>query len=183
MMAVRLFILSGVTLLGALVVSGVTTTGRAVQYPPPGVPPAMALGERVKQATQAYQDVRRAGLAGYAPFLGCVSGPEQGAMGTHHVNAQFVGDGELDLNRPEALIYESRDGSSQLVGVEYLVIAEQWHRTHAEPPVFEGQTLHYNESPNRYGLPAFYEIHVWAWRENPHGVFADWNTHVSCEGR
>ena len=33
------------------------------------------------------------------------------------------------------------------------------------------------------GLPAFYELHVWAWRDNPKGVFADWNTRVSCEGR
>lgn len=141
-----------------------------------------ALVQKVRQALQSYDDVRRAGLAGYAPFLGCVSGPEAGAMGTHYVNAQHVGDAELDVNRPEALIYESKAGVTRLVGVEYLVVAEAWHKTHAEPPVFEGQTLHYNGSPNRYGLPAFYEIHVWAWEDNPNGTFADWNTHVSCGG-
>jgi hypothetical protein len=31
--------------------------------------------------------------------------------------------------------------------------------------------------------PAFYELHVWAWRDNPHGAFVDWNPAVSCEGR
>jgi hypothetical protein len=36
-------------------------------------------------------------------------------------------------------------------------------------------------APNRYGLPAFYELHVWAWKTNPSGMFADWNPRVSCE--
>jgi hypothetical protein len=40
----------------------------------------------------------------------------------------------------------------------------------------------YNTSPNRYGLPAYYALHVWAWRDNPNGAFVDWNPHVSCEG-
>ena len=31
--------------------------------------------------------------------------------------------------------------------------------------------------------PAFYELHVWAWRDNPSGVFVDWNPRVSCEGQ
>jgi hypothetical protein len=26
----------------------------------------------------------------------------------------------------------------------------------------------------------FFELHVWAWRENPQGPFADWNDHVTC---
>jgi hypothetical protein len=36
------------------------------------------------------------------------------------------------------------------------------------------------DSPNRYGLQAFYELHVWAWKDNPQGPFVDWNNHVSC---
>ncbi|HEX9707342.1 MAG TPA: hypothetical protein VGA24_06845 [Steroidobacteraceae bacterium] len=31
-------------------------------------------------------------------------------------------------------------------------------------------------------VSAFYEIHVWAWRNNPDGTFADWNPRVSCAG-
>jgi hypothetical protein len=41
--------------------------------------------------------------------------------------------------------------------------------------------MHYTGSPNRYGIPPFYALHVWAWRPNPSGVFADWNTKVSCD--
>jgi hypothetical protein len=43
-----------------------------------------------------------------------------------------------------------------------------------------GQVFHYNTAPNRYGIPAFYALHVWAWRDNPGGPFADWNSTVSC---
>ncbi len=43
-----------------------------------------------------------------------------------------------------------------------------------------GQLFTYNGAPNRYGIPAFYALHVWAWRSNPDGVFADWNPNVSC---
>jgi putative acetyltransferase len=39
------------------------------------------------------------------------------------------------------------------------------------------------DAPNRFGLPAFYELRVWAWRGNPNGAFVDWNQRVSCEGR
>lgn len=39
------------------------------------------------------------------------------------------------------------------------------------------------DSPNRYGLPAHYELHVWAWRDNPNGAFVDWNNRVTCEGQ
>jgi hypothetical protein len=37
-----------------------------------------------------------------------------------------------------------------------------------------------NRPPNRYGIPAFYALHVWAWQGNPDGVFADCNRKVSC---
>jgi len=32
-------------------------------------------------------------------------------------------------------------------------------------------------------LPAHFELHVWAWRDNPNGAFVDWNNEVSCEGQ
>lgn len=47
--------------------------------------------------------------------------------------------------------------------------------------VLEGQTFQFIDTPNRYGLPALFELHVWAWRDNPNGAFVDWNTHVTCE--
>jgi hypothetical protein len=82
--------------------------------------------------------------------------------------------------RPEALIYEPRGGKLELVDVEYIVIAAAWDAANKTPPTLMGQLFHYNPSPNRYGIPAFYALHVWAWRPNPDGVFADWNPRVSC---
>ena len=142
------------------------------------------LVERVREATAIFRDVNQA--IGYTPFGGCVSGPEEGAMGVHFVNQEFLLDGELDVNKPEALIYELKNGQARLVGVEYIVLAAQWDSAHTEPPVppvLEGQLFHFNESPNRFRLDPFYELHVWAWRENPNGTFVDWNPRVSCDGQ
>jgi hypothetical protein len=119
----------------------------------------------------------------YVQFLGCVSGPQEGAMGIHFVNSSLVGDGKLDVNTPEALIYEVRNGFARLVGVEYIVTAAAWHAHDANPPVLEGQSFQFVASPNRFALEDFYELHVWAWRDNPHGAFVDWNPRVSCEGK
>jgi hypothetical protein len=141
-----------------------------------------ALVEDVRRATRMFQDVAAARAAGYAPFLGCVSGPEQGAMGLHFVNGDLVGDGVLDPARPEALMYEPKDGRLRFVGVEYIVLADAWNARNASPPAMMGQVFHYTGSPNRYGIPAFYALHVWAWKQNPHGTFADWNPTVSCDG-
>ena len=40
--------------------------------------------------------------------------------------------------------------------------------------------MHLIESPNRYGLPAFYTLHVWAWKESSTGPFVNWHPTVSC---
>jgi hypothetical protein len=140
------------------------------------------LAQEVRRATERYRDVKAATAAGYAVFLGCVSSPQGGAMGIHYVNGDLVGDGKLDAARPEALMYEPKGGKLELVGVEYIVIAAAWDAANKTPPTLMGQLFHYNTSPNRYGIPAYYALHVWAWKENPHGVFMDWNPRVSCEG-
>ena len=138
------------------------------------------LATEVRRATERFQDVSAATAAGYSLFLGCVSSPQGSAMGIHYVNGGLVGDGKLDAARPEALMYEPRGGKLELVGVEYIVIASAWDGANKTPPTLMGQLFHYNTSPNRYGIPAFYSLHVWAWRPNPDGVFADWNPRVSC---
>lgn len=143
-----------------------------------------AFVEAVRGATEQFRDVRSV-PAEYGPVLGCVSGPEEGAMGVHFVNPALLMDDALHATQPEALIYEFKDGVARLVGVEFIVFADVWHVNHAlnDPPVLEGQLLHFVESPNRFGLPAHYELHVWAWRDNPKGIFVDWNPRVSCEGQ
>ena len=139
------------------------------------------LVQAVRQATARFKNINTAESAGYGLFHGCVSGPEEGAMGIHFVNGELVGDGEIDALQPEALIYEVRNERPQLVGVEYVVIADAWDANHETPPSLMGQVFHYVGAPNRYKIPAFYELHVWAWKQNPNGMFTDWNPKVSCE--
>ena len=137
----------------------------------------------VRSATAPFRDVANATNEGYGPALGCVSGPDEGAMGVHYIKPGLLMDAELDPSRPEALIYEYKDNMARLVGAEFIVVAAVWHQTHEpnDPPVLAGQLLQFVDSPNRFGLPAHYEIHVWAWRDNPKGVFVDWNPKVACE--
>ncbi|MBV8807460.1 MAG: hypothetical protein JO033_02200 [Acidobacteriaceae bacterium] len=141
------------------------------------------LVQTVRDATQQYLDVSAAIAAGYSPVLGCVSGSDHGAMGIHYVNAKLL-NGTLDAKKPQALIYEplEENGELKLVGVEFIVLASQWgsNPKNTSPPELDGHLLVFVDAPNRYGLPAFYEIHVWAWRHNPQGPFVDWNDHVSC---
>ena len=134
----------------------------------------------VRDATAQFADPQVALAAGYVPKPFCVSGPEQGAMGVHYVNAALVKDGQLDSERPEALIYESRNGRLRLVAVEYIVFADAWSAHNPLPPAVFGQLLNYIAAPNRFGNPNFYELHVWAWKDNPFGTFVDWNPRVSC---
>jgi hypothetical protein len=136
----------------------------------------------VREATRKYQSVAAAEADGYALMFGCVSGAEWGAMGLHYVNLGLVLDGQLDPARPEIVIYEPQpNGTLKLVGADYLVFAEAWHATNADTPKLMGQLMHLFESPNRYGLPAFYTLHVWAWRDNPNGSFVNWHPQVSCD--
>jgi hypothetical protein len=136
----------------------------------------------VREATERFKDVAVAEAEGYALQFGCVSGPDSGAMGLHYVNFPLVMDGELDATRPEIVIYEpTPNGSVRLIGADYLVLADAWDATHTAPPELDGQLFHYFEAPNRFGLPAFYTLHVWAWKENPTGMFVNWHAGVSCE--
>lgn len=142
---------------------------------------ASGLVKEVLDTTRRFQDVSVAMAEGYVAFLGCVSGSQEGAMGVHFVNGGLVGDHLLDAAQPEILVYEPlKNGRLRLVAVEYIVIAEGWHAGNELPPTLAGQVFHYSGSPNRYGLPAFYALHVWAWKDNPHGMFVDWNPKVSC---
>ena len=81
-----------------------------------------AFVETVRQATEPFRNVRDVPPE-YGPALGCVSGPEQGAMGVHFVNPTLLVDDVLDATKPEALIYEFKDGAARLVGVEFIVFA------------------------------------------------------------
>jgi hypothetical protein len=142
------------------------------------------LVELVREATTPFLDVQAALDADYEPAFGCVSGPQEGAMGVHYINMAYVLDGVLDPAKPEALMYEIKGGKARFLGVEFIVDAEQWLKANGnKPPALEEQAFQLVTSPNRYALGAFFELHVWAWRDNPKGMFADWNPKVTCNGR
>jgi hypothetical protein len=143
---------------------------------------ASGLVRIVREATAKFQDVQVAMAHGYQLHFGCVSADEEGAMGLHYVNMDLVADPALDAWRPEIVIYEARpNGQLKLIGADYLVLADAWNATHDAPPELMGQLFHLFESPNRFGLPAFYTLHVWAWKENPNGAFVNWHPKVSCD--
>jgi hypothetical protein len=143
---------------------------------------ATALVKIVRDSTERFKDVAVAEVEGYILQFGCVSGDDFGAMGLHYVNGDLVNSGVLDATRPQIVIYEAMpDGSRQLIGADYLLIADAWDKTHSGPPELMGQFFHLFPSPNRFGLPAFYTLHVWAWKKNPKGAFVNWHPNVSCE--
>jgi hypothetical protein len=138
-----------------------------------------------RQATARYHDIGQAvgfGELRDAAGIACIDNPS-GGMGVHYVNGSRI-DGALDPTAPEVLVYDPQpDGSMRLAAVEYVIFASDW--TGAEPPTLFGEAFHYmpgqNEPhPNRYGLPAFWELHAWVWKTNPTGMFADWNPRVTC---
>ena len=141
-----------------------------------------ALVDAVRESTERFKNVAVAEAEGYFLQFGCVSGPDAGAMGMHFVNFPFVVDGVLDAAHPEIVIYEPQpNGRLKLIGADFLVLADQWNATHTGPPELMGQLFHLFESPNRFGLPAFYTLHVWAWKESPTGTFVNWHQNVSCD--
>lgn len=136
---------------------------------------------QVREATAHFRDVNNALAAGYIDTGNCVSSKTGGAMGVHFVNlALMFDDGSVDIATPEVLVYEPlANGTLRLVGVEYFSLDDGDPSTGS--PVLEGQLMNYAGAPNRYGLPAGHELHVWAWKRNPIGTFADWNPRVRCD--
>ncbi len=136
---------------------------------------------QLRRATAPFHDVDAARQAGYSQFLGCVSEPGHGAMGVHYLNGALAGDAVLDPLRPEALMYEPRDeGKLRLVGAEFIVFQDVWDAAHPQPPSLFGHPFHLVRAPNRYGVPSFYELHLWVWKQNRNGMFNDWNPAVHC---
>jgi hypothetical protein len=145
---------------------------------------AAKLVKLVRQGTKQYVDVNNATAAGYGPFLGCVAGTDHGAMGIHYVNGTLLGNLTLDPSQPQALIYEPTNGKMTLVGVEFILDSASWLAANNNtPPVLDGQVFNFVGAPNRFNIPSFFELHVWAWRDNPQGSFVDWNNAVTCDGQ
>ena len=133
----------------------------------------------VRQATAGYHRVERAVAHGWGdPVISpCVSEPELGGMGHHYVNLGLM-DGALDPAAPEVLLYEPMgNGRFRLVGVEYIVPfgVQPREADGGTAPELFGQTFTESDGANGWAL------HVWVWRHNPSGMFADFNPEVSCD--
>jgi len=157
----------------ALMASAAMAEGHA-DHMAHGVKAEAPLAGRVRAANGRFAtfDAEKLKAEGYGP-IPCTSSIDGGAMGVHWVNQKYLADEQPKIERPQAVMYEPQaDGSMKLIGVEYI--------SFKGPAALEGQLFAFQGTPNRYGLPAFYELHVWAWRDNPKGVFSDFNPAVSC---
>ena len=105
-----------------------------------------------------------------------------GAMGIHFLNPSLL-DGNVDEATPELVIYEpTKEGGMRLVAVEYIVVKAAWEAAHpgAPAPTLFDQAMELVPAGNRYGLPDFYEMHAWIWKDNKLGMHNDWNPAVTC---
>jgi hypothetical protein len=136
----------------------------------------MVLADRVaaQLAAAGYQGVQTAEAAGYASSLdtlGCFQDSKLGGMGVHYINQSLM-DATVDITQPEALVYElDADGKiAGLVAHEYIVPVDAW--TSPTPPSLFGVSFHHHPT-----LP-LWVLHTWLWKDNPTGIFQDWNPAV-----
>lgn len=125
-------------------------------------------------ATARYQDVEVAEADGWASSidtLGCFQDADRGGMGVHFVNDSLMDD-VVDIAKPEALVFEmDADGDiTGLVAHEYIVPVDAW--TSTAPPRLFGRDFH------RHPVLPLWVMHAWMWKDNPTGMFSDWNPAV-----
>ena len=120
------------------------------------------------------------GVHYFRPDLLGISGPPNprvNGTGTH-----------TDFRKPAILIYEPQpDGSLQLVAVENLVFRLAWSEAgHSQPPSFRGVSYNLMQDDPKtkvdeaHMFEPHYDLHVWVFRDNPNGMFAQYNPNVSC---
>ena len=150
--------------------------------------------------TAKYQSLNLAKKSGYSILadtagISCIAEPQMGAMGVHYVKGDLVKDPAIDARHPEALVYSpDGHGGLHLAALEYVVIKSDWNAKQPQPPslgvgpsgtpappMLFGQEFNFTDTPNRYGLPPFYSLHAWIWKDNPAGTFAMWNPTVHCD--
>jgi hypothetical protein len=132
---------------------------------------------RVRVATAPYRDLAAAQAEGFPTGEPpCLDSLPVGTMGHHYVDRRIVDD-TVEVERPEILLYAPQaDGSKKLVAVEYIIPYRIRPRTETPPRIFD------QEMKRQDALNLWY-LHVWAWAENPAGLFADWNPAVRCPVR
>jgi hypothetical protein len=104
-------------------------------------------------------------------------------MGVHLLNPKLL-DTTINPGRPEALVYRPQaNGALKLAALEYIVFKQAWEDARgvdALPPSLYGRPFLLTPAPNRFGIPSFYALHAWVWKNNPSGTFQPWNPKVRC---
>ncbi|MCF6120107.1 hypothetical protein L2449_25045 [Mesorhizobium muleiense] len=177
----------------------------ASSSPAPGEP---SLAE-IRQETERFRNVNVALAEGYIrdPANMCETAEmtgqprKLGAMGLHYFRPDMLGitappnprvDGtgtHTDFGKPAVLVYEPQaDGSLELIAVENLVFAKAWKEAgHHAPPSFHGvpwdTMIDDPATPvdEAHNFEPHHDRHVWLYRENPNGIFAQFNPRVTCE--
>ena len=130
----------------------------------------------LRRVTASFHNFDKAIAAGWsAQITPCMTDPGgAGGMGFHYGNVSLI-DGTARVDEPELLLYEpEKNGDLRLVAVEY-IIPYAAHPRAAAPPVLFGRPFVQNDVFQLWGL------HAWVWKENPSGMFANWNPSVGCE--
>ena len=130
-----------------------------------------ALLTSAKRATAKYHDFQTALNEGFVQLSPCVAVPGLGAMGFHFGNFGRIMNPNVEATEPEVLIYmPDEDGTMRLVALEYVVPAPLV----GSAPTLFGHTFDFSPERNTY------ELHAWAWRNNPSGTFAPFNPKLEC---
>jgi hypothetical protein len=127
----------------------------------------------LQRVTARYHNLDAAIRDGFVLLHECETRPGEGPVGIVYVNFERALDGAIDPASPDALIYEPRaNGRPRLVGVEFALPYPLW--TAPQPPEFLGNSF---QREDEFGVWA---LHIWVWRTNPEGLFAESNPRVSC---
>jgi hypothetical protein len=132
--------------------------------------------QAVRSLTKRYHDEAAAVAAGYVPTNDCVPG-----MGYHYVNFALIDD-KVQASRPEVLLFvPTADGGRVLAGAEWLVVdADQDVATNDDKPSVYGHAFDGPMGGHGPGMPVHYDLHAWAWVNNPDGGFTAENPTVVC---
>lgn len=155
--------------------------------PPTGPDPLEADLAQVANATVRYQDLSAALADGFIQASPCEAVAGQGAMGMHYVNPARV-DGRIVLTEPELLLYIPEGGAHRLVAVEYFMPVVQGGRPYfgdAPPatgpaPTIFGRAMDGPMPGHTPTMPWHFDLHVWVFRHNPAGWFAQYNPDLRC---
>ena len=128
----------------------------------------------LRERFAGFTDIAAARAAGYTEQITpCWYHRDRGGQGYHFGRTDLI-DGNVSLLEPELVMYEpNADGTHQFLAVEYIVPFSEW--TAAEPPEMLGRQFMRNE-----GL-GLYVLHVWIGKDNPNGMYDDFNPNVSCQ--